>query len=184
MVKRLKTPATPVPQGRPEAEALAVRLADELRSIQAINAAAAAEIAQVKLKAKLDTEAPGKVAKSMFAALAAYAEANRAELLEAKRKSINFAAGTVGWRFSSPTVEISDDMEEAVIAYLEANGLERFLRETIEIDKPAILAEPKAVAKVPGLSIGRTESFFFAPLELDKEQTRVVATIAGAEEAA
>lgn len=179
MAKRIKTPATPVPQSRDAAEQLAGELVGVLRQVERINSDLALAIVSLKLRAKAETEPLGRSVKSMFAALASYAQANRGVLLEHGGKSVNFAAGTIGWRFGSPAVEIADGMEEAVIDYLEQHGLQRFLRETIEIDKQAILAESLPIRDVPGLTIGRTENFFFKPLEIDKEQTKVVAIASG-----
>ncbi|HVJ53478.1 MAG TPA: host-nuclease inhibitor Gam family protein [Aliidongia sp.] len=169
-MSRIKRPAVPVPQSRDEFEALAVRLAETKRKIERIADEAADAIAQTKLKAKQAAAESMKEAEALWSAVAAFAEAHRAELLPKDRKSVAIAAGVIGWRLSNPAIEISAD-EQDLIQRLDRDGLGRFLRETVEIDKAALLAEPTVAETIDGIAIRQVESLFFQPLDLDKELT-------------
>jgi phage host-nuclease inhibitor protein Gam len=170
MAPRIKTPAFPVPQTAVEFEELAVRLGEVSREMDGIAATGASKLANIKLSTKKAVDQLGKEAKALWGAISAYAEAHRVELLPKGRKSKSIAAGTIGWRTSTPAIQIDGD-EDEIILRLEAAGLHRFLRETVVIDKAALLAEPEVVKTITGLSIVQVETLFFKPLDLDTELT-------------
>jgi len=176
MAPRIKTPAVPVPQTAVEFEEQAVRLGELSREIDGITDAGATKIAEIKLSTKKATDALTKTAKALWGAISAYAEAHRTELLPKDRKSVSIAAGTIGWRTSTPAIQIDGD-EEEIITRMEAAGLHRFLRETVVIDKAALLAEPAIAKTIAGLSIVQVESLFFKPLDIDSELVMKGATV-------
>jgi phage host-nuclease inhibitor protein Gam len=174
MAKRMKAPATSVPLTREEAEALAGELATLVRQVEAAEREAAETIQAVKLALKARTAEIHAEARSKFAALMAWANANRDAILPSGRKSLTIAAGTIGWRIGNARVAVED--EAAAIAWCEANEGERFLRVEVGLDKNALLeAALEEVAEIPGIEIvaGR-ENFFFKPLEVESEMALVV----------
>ena len=170
MAPRIKTPAVPVPQTRVEFEEQAVRLGEISREIDGIAAVGATKIADIKLSTKKATDVLTKTAKALWGAISAYAEAHRSELLPKDRKSASIAAGTIGWRTGSPAIQIDGD-EDEIILRLEAQGMHRFLRETVVLDKAALLAEPEVVKTIDGLSVVQVETLFFKPLDIESELT-------------
>src|SRR5260221_9361994 len=57
-------------------------------------------------------------------------------------------------------------MTEKILAWLEKHGLARFIRITKDVNNAAMLDNPAAAEKVPGVSIGRAgEDFIVTPFE-------------------
>ncbi|EKF3829380.1 host-nuclease inhibitor Gam family protein, partial [Escherichia coli] len=94
-----------------------------------------------------------------------WCEANRDELTNGgKVKTANLVTGDVSWRVRPPSVSIRG--MDAVMETLERLGLQRFIRTKQEINKEAILLEPKAVAGVAGITvISGIEDFSIIPFE-------------------
>lgn len=108
------------------------------------------------LKAKHEEEAAPDLAEiaAIRAALADYAEANRAELTgSSKSKTVTVLGGSVKWRKQPAKVEITGE-PETIIAALKRRRLTRFIRTKEEIDRAAILREPEAIkTPIAGLAI-------------------------------
>lgn len=172
MARKSKPALTPVPQTREEFETLAVQLGEGMRELAAAAESTATAITKLKLALKLETTALEKRLATQFDAVAAYATAHRAELLPPDRKSVTIAAGVIGWRMSSPAVTLVDEAE--VIEALEAAGLVQFLREKVEVDKTALLAEPALAATIDGVTIRQAEHLFFKPLDIEAERTKTL----------
>ncbi|SRZ95174.1 host-nuclease inhibitor Gam family protein [Shigella sonnei] len=96
-----------------------------------------------------------------------WCEANRDELTNGgKVKTANLVTGDVSWRQRPPSVSIRS--VDAVMETLERLGLQRFIRTKQEINKEAILLEPKAVAGVAGITVkSGIEDFSIIPFEQD-----------------
>ncbi|MCI5242020.1 host-nuclease inhibitor protein Gam [Escherichia coli] len=94
-----------------------------------------------------------------------WCEANRNELTNGgKVKTANLVTGDVSWRVRPPSVSIRG--MDAVMETLERLGLQRFIRTKQEINKEAILLEPKAVAGVAGITVkSGIEDFSIIPFE-------------------
>ncbi|WP_208487326.1 host-nuclease inhibitor Gam family protein, partial [Escherichia coli] len=94
-----------------------------------------------------------------------WCEANRDELTNGgKVKTANLVTGDVSWRQRPPSVSIRG--MDAVMETLERLGLQRFIRTKQEINKEAILLEPKAVAGVAGITVkSGIEDFSIIPFE-------------------
>ncbi|HDL7646512.1 TPA: host-nuclease inhibitor Gam family protein [Yersinia enterocolitica] len=94
-----------------------------------------------------------------------WCEANREELTNGgKVKTANLVTGDVSWRVRPPSVSIRG--MDAVMETLERLGLQRFIRTKQEINKEAILLEPKAVAGVAGITVkSGIEDFSIIPFE-------------------
>ena len=94
-----------------------------------------------------------------------WCEANRDELTNGgKVKTANLVTGDVSWRVRPPSVSIRG--MDAVMETLERLGLQRFIRTKQEINKEAILLEPKAVAGVAGITVkSGIEDFSIIPFD-------------------
>ncbi|EFN7493379.1 host-nuclease inhibitor Gam family protein [Escherichia coli] len=94
-----------------------------------------------------------------------WCEANRDKLTNGgKVKTANLVTGDVSWRQRPPSVSIRG--VDAVMETLERLGLQRFIRTKQEINKEAILLEPKAVAGVAGITVkSGIEDFSIIPFE-------------------
>ena len=94
-----------------------------------------------------------------------FAEANRAALTDGNKvKFANLVTGEVAWRQRPPSVGIRG--ADTVIETLKRLGLGRFVRTKEEINKDAILNEPKAVSGVAGITLNTgIEDFIVTPFE-------------------
>ena len=103
-----------------------------------------------------------------------YCEANRDSLTQSgKVKFATFTSGEVKWRMTPPSVTVRQVSE--TIKLLLKNGFNRFLREKIEVNKEAILAEADAgpallKAGIASISIGQKEEFVIEPFETKLEE--------------
>ncbi len=97
-----------------------------------------------------------------------FCEANRDDLTQnGKSKTASFLTGTVQWRQRPPSVSVRGI--ESVIEALKNFNLDRFIRVKEEINKDAILNEPKAIAGIAGLTIkSGTEDFIIQPLTIEE----------------
>jgi phage host-nuclease inhibitor protein Gam len=80
-----------------------------------------------------------------------YAEANREALLPKGAKSADVQVGRIFWRIDPPSVRVRG--EEAVLELLRGKKLTRFIRVKEGVNKEAVLAEPEAVAGIPGITL-------------------------------
>lgn len=103
--------------------------------------------------------------KSLTAGVQSYCEANRDELTyNGKSKSGQFVTGSVMWRKNPPSVAVKG--VTAVIDALKRFKLDRFIRIKEELNKEAILNDPKAIEGIAGLSIKKgVEDFVIEPFE-------------------
>lgn len=94
-----------------------------------------------------------------------WCEANRDKLTNGgKTKTANLITGNVLWRQRPPSVRIRG--EESVLDMLRKLQLSRFIRNKEEVNKEAILSEPKAVAGIAGISVVTgIEDFVIEPFE-------------------
>jgi phage host-nuclease inhibitor protein Gam len=53
---------------------------------------------------------------------------------------------------------------------LRKAGLERFIRTKEDLNKEAMLADPEAVASIPGISVSQREEFVIVPIETALEE--------------
>ena len=115
--------------------------------------------------------------KIMSDALRAWAEANPAEF--GKRKSLDFATGTLGFRTGTPKLKLLSRWTwEKVLTAIQERAFS-FIRTTPEVDKEAILTfyssasdkpavETKVLAPI-GVRVAQDESFFVEPKLTDTE---------------
>lgn len=94
-----------------------------------------------------------------------WCEANREKILKNGLKTANLITGEVSWRFNPPSVRLYKS--DVVLEKLKEMGLTQFIRTKDEINKDAILADPKAVADIKGITIvSGVEDFIIKPFEV------------------
>lgn len=91
---------------------------------------------------------------ALRAAIAAYAEANRAELTDGgKSKTMKLSGGCIKWRKQPAKVEVSGELP-TILTALKRRRLTRFIRVKEELDKTALLKEAGAIkTPIDGLRI-------------------------------
>lgn len=164
---QLKAVSTPVPQTRDEAEQLIYRMGEAQRMVAKIEAEMNDELADVKRRYEIVAEPHNREVEQHFAAVHAWAEANRASLLPGRGKTVRLTTGELSWRITPPKVVIRG--VEAVLDALKRLA-PHAVRVREEIDKEAIQADPDAVAGIKGISISQREEFRVKPFESQIER--------------
>lgn len=168
---RVKTGAALVSpaQTRDEAAAMIGEIGRAQRERARIQAAMGDEIAEIKARYEAEALVHNDVIRTRGAAVQAWCEANRALLTgNGKSKTAIFVTGEVRWRVTPPRVVVR--AADIVLGLLRERGLTRFLRVKEEVNREAILADPEAVAGVPGIRIEQTEEFVIVPTETTLEE--------------
>src|SRR5690349_1699492 len=142
--KTKKAQAIPTPQNQAAAEVLLGELGRLQRELAAIELNMNAALAHLKEQFEQQAAPLNEQAEAAFAALHAWAEAHRDELLKDGGKTAKLATGELSWRTTPPSVRVTS--ADVVLETLKRLGLDRFIRTKDEIDKTAILSEPDAVA--------------------------------------
>ncbi len=99
-----------------------------------------------------------------------FCAANRVALTkDGKIKTYKFPAGEVNWRSRPPKVKLRGVAK--ILESLKKLKLRKFIRIKEEVNKEAMLADPKKAVAVEGVSIGSGgEDFVITPFETKLEQ--------------
>jgi len=137
---RLKSAAQRAPQTKEQAIAVLEGFARDTAQIALINAARADAIAQIDAKADAELVPLLAGLKDAAKQLKPWWEANFDELTGGKRKSIELASCTIGYRMPPPSLKFANGKDAEGVTVLQANGFgERLVRITYSLDKPEIL---------------------------------------------
>ena len=172
-VKSLSSPVL-VPQSRDAVAQAISEIGIAQRHRQRIEAAMNDEIAASKLRYETEAQPYNEKIQSLRSGIQIYCEAHRDELTQSGRvKFANFSSGEVKWRFTPPSVSVR--AAGATVKLLIEKGLSRFVREKLEVNKEAILAEAEAIevlsrAGIAGIAIGQKEEFVIEPFETKLEE--------------
>lgn len=174
---RTKTKTLPVIHTRAEAEALVAQYAS-VKAAEAKNIAARdqrvleAQEAYTEILSYLSDQAATAVK-----ILAAWAQAHPEEFPK-DRKSIQFAAGTIGFRTGNPKLEPRSKWTwEKILARIQELKLVAWIRNKPEVDREAILAQHAAGKLLDGdlttigVRITQDESFYVDPAVTAPRQT-------------
>lgn len=164
---RLKTvAAVTVPQTRDQVADLIARIGSDSRALTSLEVEMNEALARIKEDFEQRAEPIRLSVADSQRGVQAWCEANRIELTAGgKVKTHAFTTGEVQWRTRPPSVRITG--EEAVMFSLRSLGLTRFLRTKEEINREAILNEPKEVSGVPWIRISQIEDFVVTPFEVE-----------------
>ena len=164
---KIAAAGVPVPQSR-EAAALAITRIGELqREVGRIQADLDDEVGRLKQSAEEAATPLRDEVAALIDGLRTWAEAHRETLTDGgKTKTADLGTGRIMWRLRPPRVTVRG--AEAVIEHLRGLGLLRFIRESVEVDKEAMLREPDVARGVPGITVGSAgEDFVVEPLTLE-----------------
>jgi phage host-nuclease inhibitor protein Gam len=169
--KKVKTEAVnlPVPQSRDEAAAALARLGALSRVVGRIEADMNDAVSKLKEAAEAKASPMRAEAKALLDGLQTWCSAHRDELTNGGRtKTADLGTGTVSWRHRPPKCSLRE--VEKVIERIQALKLDKFLRESVEVDKEAMLREPALARTIAGVTIASGgEDFIAEPLELALE---------------
>lgn len=158
--------AIAIPQTREAASDALRQIGEAQRTLRRLEADMNDELAAVKERYEATADPTRKQLEALTEGLHTWCEANRDTLTQhGKVKTATLPAGEVAWRTRPPSVRITG--ADAVIDALRRAGLDRFVRSKDEVNKEAILNEPKAVSGVPGIAISQGEDFIVTPFEAE-----------------
>ena len=167
MATKSKTVAAPyVCQSREEAMSAIKSLGDAQRELTRIETWINDEVAALTAQHQGTITALKARIASLTEGIHWWCEANRAALCAQGGKTANLVTGEVAWRQRPPSVTVR--AVEKTIALLKALKLDRFVRTKEEVNKEAILADPKALAGVAGITVVQgVEDFSVTPFEVE-----------------
>jgi len=166
MAKAKKTAVPHACQSKEEAMDAIRALGDTQRELTRLETVVNDEIAAIVAREKDRIDALKERIETLTTSIHWWCEANRATLCVGGVKTANLITGEVWWRQRPPSVSLR--AVDKVIDTLKRLGLDRFIRTKEEVNKEAILAEPKAVAGVAGISVVQgVEDFNVQPFEVD-----------------
>ena len=162
---RIKAKAKDAPQSRDDCARDIGALGALQREHQRMTTEMNDAIAAITERFQPQLDAVAERAKQLQQGIQTWCEANREVLTDSGRtKTANLVTGEVSWRQRPPSVAIRG--ADTVIETLKRLGLGQFVRTKEEVNKEAILNEPKAVAGVAGISvITGVEDFVVSPFE-------------------
>lgn len=165
MVKKV---VVPVPKNLDEAAKFLMRIGKEQRTITKIESDLNTKVDKLKTGAVADAQPHQLEISRLVEGLFAYAEVHRDKLTDGgKRKTVEVPTGTFGWRITPPKVNLRG--VKSILETLHSLELTRFIRAKEEVDKEAMLKEPKVAKGVKGVSITQHEEFIAKPSELKLE---------------
>ncbi|MGF7178301.1 host-nuclease inhibitor Gam family protein [Azospirillum doebereinerae] len=161
-----RRPAAPRVRNRDEATAALGRIGAAQAQLVRLETARDVGIASLKL----DFETAAAPLRAAIEAdtdrLRGWIEANRAELLPGKKRSLDFTTGTAGFRKAAERVVVAEGIN--LLEALETDRkLKRFVRIKREPDLQALLKESAVAITIKGVLIGGgDDAFFVKPLML------------------
>lgn len=158
--------AVDVPQNRDIASSFIARIGLLDRELTRLETHMNDEAALVKARWEESADPLRREVVALTAGVQIWAEANRDTLTQhGKVKTAVLPTGEIIWRLRPPSVRVTG--ADAVLDALRRLGLKRFIREKEEVNKEAILNEPKAVAHVHGIAISQGEDFVIEPFAVE-----------------
>lgn len=165
----IKANALAVPQTRQGAEQLVLSIGKLQRQLTRISADMNDRMATVKAAHEAKAGPIQAQIDNAFAAVHAWAEANRSTLLKKNSKTVKLGTGEIGWRTTPKSVrasrgdELVDELREK---YPDA------VRVTYSVNKEYILEHEEIAEAINGISISQREEFRVVPLESALECTK------------
>lgn len=139
-------------------------LGDTQRELTRIETEMNDAIAEITSARKTEIEVMKTRIEALVNGIQTWCEANRAELCKNGSKTANLITGEVSWRQRPPSISIR--AVDKVLETLKALKLDRFIRTKEEPNKEAMLADPKTVQGIAGVTINTgVEDFAVTPFE-------------------
>lgn len=174
--KSVKRTAVAVPSSDREVAEFIQAIGVHQRTIDQIQTGMNDQIERIKKGALARTSGQQEAIDQLFEGIFIFAQGHRDKLTEnGKKKTVRFPTGEVLWRMTPPAVSLKG--VEEVIKLCQARRLTRFIRVKKEIDKEAMLKEPKVAEKIPGVTIRQKEEFVVKPSEVEIEISKDTAKL-------
>ena len=168
---------------REEADTIVREIGTLLRAKNQFEATLEEQVADLKAKTSAEVRPIADTLRAKLDSLHAWAEANKAALLIDGARSASLPQGKLGWRWNPASVKL-DGEEADIVAALERLGLGDLVRVAKEVNKEAILEDPKRVEGLAGIKVAQTEQFWVKPAEIEVEQAMTSRTVRGKDVAA
>ena len=168
---------------REEADTIVREIGTLLRAKNQFEATLEEQVADLKAKTSAAVKPLADTVAAKLDSLHAWAEANKADLLVGDARSASLPQGKLGWRWNPASVKLAGE-EADIVAALERLGLGDLVRVAKEVNKEAILEDPKRVEGIAGIKVAQTEQFWVKPAEIEVEQAMTSRTVRGKDVAA
>jgi len=170
---KMKAPALNVPQSDREADLLLMLYGEQSRVVAELQTRMDAALARAKADFEGRAKPSQEVLKGLFEQLQAWGAANRSRLTaDGKVKTVELPAGKIGWRSRPPSIRLTAKIDE-VIKTLRTLKLARFIRVKYEVNKEALLEEPKRAATIAGIKVVTdAEDFYVEPFGADLSEPK------------
>lgn len=179
MTTRRKSTKLDAPQTMEEATALLFEHLDLARRAETLRADADASIAQIEGVRDALLGPVEEALKASFLQLRTWWTANRLELTDGKRKSIELAGALIGERTTPPSLKLERGLTlGTLVEKLLAAGWDDLIRVKRSADKPAILKRlagdhAREVAAI-GVSIHQADEFFIDRAKAKPDDPEVI----------
>lgn len=168
MITRIKKSLANVPASLQEATSFLISIGQKQREINRVKRDAKQKVEAINTEAKKSIEELTRERDMFFTALFAFASPRKKELTKVTR-SQKTSAGTFGWRFTTPYVDIAEGKsDQDIIVALKKAGLNDYIRVIEEVDREAMLRDRP---ELKGVSYSQRDEFFAKP-KLPKEDGR------------
>lgn len=144
---RFKKVDTVIPQNIAEANKMLGELGVAESKIVTLTASRQKEIDDIIEKYKNNLTIAETDRDVAFTKLFTFAQPRRNSLIQ-KVKTLFWTNGSISWRFTTPKVSYLKDEESKIIAFLQKNKMDKYLRTKVELNKEALLEDRPVVASV------------------------------------
>lgn len=166
--KKIKKAVVLIPKNLEEAADFIGRIGKSQREIDKIQMELNGRVEKLKAIAVAEAKQCGENISNLAEGVYIFAESQRDALTDGgKRKAVEMLTGSFSWRTTPPAVSIRNI--KAVLAKIKGLGLKQFIRIKEELDKEAMLKDPKLASSVKGVRIEQREEFIIKPAELSLE---------------
>lgn len=160
MIKRIKKTLTAIPASVAEAATYLVSIGEKQREINRIKRETKAKVDEVNAAANKEIADLKRDRDNFFVALFGFAAPRKKELTK-DRRTVSTSAGSFGWRWTTPSVELAEGRtDQDIIATLKKLGLPQYVRVIEELDRDALLRDRPLVR---GVSYTQRDEFFAKP---------------------
>ncbi len=156
MIKRLKKTLTAIPASVAEAATYIISIGQKQKEINQVKR----DMKKTCDEAKKAIAGLAKERDQFFVALFGFAQPRKAELTKDLRTQKTFA-GTFGWRWTTPYVDLKEGKtDQDILAALKRTGLTQYIRTVEELDREALLRDRPQIV---GVAYSQRDEFFAKP---------------------
>lgn len=166
MAKKKKKPIA-VPKSIEQASEFMTHIGKYQRALTQMEIDLTHQIEELKTRALKASSGHREAIEQLFESIYIFAEKNRDKLTErGRKKTFYLQTGKIFWHMSPPKVSFRRGWNnDRVVELCKSLGLRRFIRTKKEVDKEAMLKEPKVANDLQGVKIGQKELFVVKPYD-------------------